>query len=221
VSSISDLFKHSNVYFSGVNLEMLQFIPVNASRVLDVGCGAGSFGKLLKQNSQVEVWGLELDKGAAAEASKVLDNVIVGDATSELKKLPDRSFDAIIFNDVLEHLYDPYSLLVVAKDKLSYKGLIVCSIPNVRFYRTLYRLLVKKDWKYEELGILDKTHIRFFTKASIQCMFAELGFDLIVVKGINRAPIRKALFISIFGLGMFQDSMYPQFACVARPTNYS
>ncbi len=204
-------------YYTHFRYEMLGYIPENSGKILDVGCGSGIFSRELKQKFNAEVWGVEMDSNAAALAEKLIDKVIVGDASLSVSKTPDSYFDCIIFNDILEHLADPYSLLEKIKNKLNKNGVIVCSIPNVRFFITLFELLVKKQWKYTDQGILDRTHLRFFTKKSIIETFESLGYEIIKIKGINGLNPWKFAIFNILSLGYLADSRYLQFACVAKP----
>ena len=114
-------------------------------------------------------------------------------------------------------MINPYDVLTNIKTKLRDGGIIVCSIPNVRHVRVLRDLLFKKQWKYEDDGILDRTHLRFFTKKSIIDMFNELNYQIIKIKGIHGTKIWKFLPVNIITLGFFSDSRYKQFACVVKP----
>ena len=93
-------------YYSEQRKEMVEFLPRNAKKVLDAGCGEGLFGKLVKETTGAEVWGIELDEKAAATAGSILDKVMQGDIKEKISELPDNHFDAVYFNDVLEHLAD-------------------------------------------------------------------------------------------------------------------
>jgi len=151
-------------YFRDRRYEMIGFIPENAKKILDVGCGEGFFGYQLKREINAKIWGIEIDRTAAESAQKKLDKVIVGDISRTIGELPDSYFDCVIFNDVLEHLIDPFTILIRIKRKLSKNGQVISSIPNIRYYDQVKKFLLKKEWKYEDSGILDKTHLRFFTK---------------------------------------------------------
>src|SRR3989344_2104623 len=158
-------------YYGLYRTEMIKFVPKTAKKILDVGCSSGLFGIQLKKTLDAEVWGIELDKKSAKIASKSLNKVLCGDVSEIIKNLPDSYFDIIVFNDVLEHLIDPYGVLLKMKKKLSPEGLIVCSLPNIRYIVALKRLILDKQWKYDDSGVLDKTHLRFFTLKSIKDMF--------------------------------------------------
>ena len=133
---------------------------------------------------------------------------------------PEKYFDCVVFNDVLEHLVDPYSVLEEIKKFLSPEGVIVASIPNIRHAPVLFDLVVKGNWDYAEYGVLDKTHLRFFTKASIKKMFSNSGYELIQMNGINRSVSIKGKIISKLLIGAISDMKYIQFACLARPKNH-
>ncbi len=206
-------------YYSSLRSEMLDFLPKNAQTFLDVGCGTGVFGsaiKKIKNNAIVD--GIELMPEAASQAKNILDQVWQGDITELLSQVPDGKYDCITFNDVLEHLTDPYELLKKIKSKLSPQGVIVSSIPNVRYFRVLRDLIFKKDWEYVDSGILDKTHFRFFTKKSILRMFDESGYEVERCEGISKTKSLRPYFYRFFTLGAFdKETMYLQFASVVKP----
>lgn len=204
-------------YYAGTRPEMIDFIPKSAKRILEVGCGEAFFGSILKKKLNAEVWGVEINENCAAKAKENIDKVIIGDIVQLLDNLPDKYFDCVIFNDVLEHLINPYIVLFKIKNKLNLNGRVVCSIPNVRYFWTLVDLIVKKQWEYAEYGILDKTHLRFFTLKSIINMFNELGYEILKLEGINSIKSWKYTLINIIFLGHLSDTKYLEFACVAKP----
>jgi len=198
--------------------EMLEFIPTKSTKLLDVGCGTGAFLNAYKKINPVsEVWGIEISPEASSIAKNNLDVVLCGDVNDMFDKLPDKKFDVIIFNDILEHLYDPFQLLKEVQRKLSTRGVVISSIPNFRFILNLKEIIIAKDWKYTKAGILDFTHIRFFTTKSIIRLFEDAGYSIARIQGIN--PI-KSLKFNIFNLvtfGFFQDTKYIQIAVVTKP----
>ncbi|MCX6778936.1 MAG: class I SAM-dependent methyltransferase, partial [Candidatus Magasanikbacteria bacterium] len=189
----------------------------DAKKILDVGCGMGLFGEQLKKKLNAEVWGMELDNKSGLVAKEKINRVLIGDVFQLINDLPNTYFDCIVFNDILEHLADPFSLLSRIKEKLSTNGVIVCSIPNVRYFINLKNLLVQKQWKYEDAGILDKTHLRFFTQKSIVDMFESLDYKIIKMEGINPINSWKFTLLNILSLRYLSDTEYLQFACVAKP----
>lgn len=176
------------IFFVKKRHEMVDLIPASASFILDVGCAVGGFGEILKSRRSCEVWGIEINEEAANIAAQKLDKVICA-AFDETLELPNGRFDCIIFNDVLEHLVDPYSALLYAKTLLNPQGKIVASIPNVRYFDNIWKLIVNRDWEYTQHGILDRTHLRFFTDKSILKTFQDSGYQVDSIEGINPLEI--------------------------------
>lgn len=212
--------KKEHNYFSADRPDMLRFIPSNALVVLEIGCGEGNFGQLLKNERSAEVWGVELDQRAASLAASKLDKVICAAFNNSLG-LPDKSFDCIVFNDVLEHLVDPWSALCYANQLLRDGGSVVASIPNVRYICHIWDLLRNKNWEYTSGGILDKTHLRFFTKLSILSTFKSLGYSVKTIEGIHpfgEGNPHQAIKFKILNWILFrqiEDMRYLQFVIVA------
>ncbi len=214
--------KDFKTYFQRERQEMLGYIPQKSHTILDVGCGAGGFGQFLKAQRPVEVWGVELNERAASVAAQKLDHIVCGAFNNSLN-LPSKSFDCIVFNDVLEHLVDPFTALIYSKELLRDEGVLVASIPNVRYFDNMWNLLVYKDWQYADCGILDRTHLRFFTRHSILTTFDALGYYVECIEGINPVEkehphqARKFRLLNRLSLNRIEDMRYLQFAVVARP----
>jgi 2-polyprenyl-3-methyl-5-hydroxy-6-metoxy-1,4-benzoquinol methylase len=215
-----------DIYVEHDRPEMLNFVPQDASKILDVGCAMGYFGRRLKADRAVEVWGVEISEHAALTATKYLDKVLCG-AFNQNLDLPKKYFDCIAFNDVLEHFSDPYSALIEAKDLLNDGGKVVASIPNVRYFDNIWKLLVDKDWQYIDQGILDRTHLRFFTKKSIVSTFESLGYTVECIQGIGALEhahphrMRKYKWLNRLLMNQISDMRYLQFAVVASPISSS
>ena len=208
-----------NGYGHNARSHIAKFIPTEARRVLDVGCNTGGFGEALKKERGIEVWGVEPNNEAARAASSVLDRVICQPFDASCP-LPDSTFDVVAFTDVLEHFIDPWAALLLAKRKLRDGGVIVASIPNFLHQENLLHLLRDRDFKYEETGIRDKTHLRFFTKMSAQRMFIECDFTIVKVEGINSewwsSNILRRLAYRIFSQQL-EETKYIQYVIVAKP----
>lgn len=215
--NLLDLEAKPQGYYSGERKDMLPYVPRGTQRLLEIGCAEAAFSSRLKQDLNLEAWGVEMNAGAAARAAAKLDRVIEGRVEEVLGQLPDGYFDCIVCNDVLEHIYDPYALLTALKGKLSNTGVIVCSIPNIRYYKTLYQLVFKKQWRYEDSGVLDKTHIRFFTLNSIRELFSELGFRIIRIEGVRPTRKVKIRILSWITFGWLADIQSCEYACVVAP----
>jgi 2-polyprenyl-3-methyl-5-hydroxy-6-metoxy-1,4-benzoquinol methylase len=204
-------------YYQADRLEMLELLPANTHRVLELGCGEGLFGKAVKNHFGAEFWAMENDPSVAAKASQVLDRVLVGDADRRIAELPDGYFDAIVCNDVLEHLAYPWVTLERLRSKLRPDGVLVASIPNIRYLPALTTVLLRKDFPLHESGIFDRTHLRFFTRKSIVRMFETAGFTMKSMKGINPYYGPTGMLLTLLSFGYFVDVFYMQYACVASP----
>ncbi|MDC8003435.1 class I SAM-dependent methyltransferase [Aureisphaera galaxeae] len=203
-------------YFDTIRQEMVRYLPSEARKIMDIGCGTGSFALHLKETFGVEAWGIEYVNEHAQEASKVLDRAFSGPCEDFLDMLPNDYFDAIFFNDVLEHMVDPYEVLQKIKPKLSPNGVIISSIPNIRSYDTFMKLALKKDWRYEKNGILDHTHLRFFTGKSIRRMYEDLGYEIMLHEGINKTKSLRPILFNMFVFFTQMDMRNLQYATVAR-----
>lgn len=164
-------------YFDHARPELLALIPQSARRVLDVGCGRGRLGESLKARQAVEVVGIECDERAVEAAKSRLDQVVTGDVEKLTHQFAPASFDVIVCGDVLEHLREPMRWLRRAREWLAPEGKLVASIPNVRHHSVL-RGLLAGNWTYEAAGLLDQTHLRFFTRRSIEDLFTQAGFQI-------------------------------------------
>ena len=157
--------------------DLFPLIPESASTILEVGCAAGMTGKELKKRPGVFVAGVENDPSAAQLAREVLDDVVEGNIEEIDLPYSENSFDCILFADVLEHLVDPLSVLKKIRKYLKPEGTVVASIPNVQFMGLIHHL-VDGNWTYQKEGILDETHLRFFTFKEMEKLFANAGFEI-------------------------------------------
>lgn len=209
-------------YFDHPRPQMRAFVPATARVILDVGCGAGAFAAGLREERraaghELEIWGLELDAAAAAAAAAVLDHVWQGGVEDLVGRLPDAHFDCICCNDVLEHLAWPDRALRDLRRVLKPEGVVVASIPNVRSFANVWDLVVRGSWSYADEGILDRTHLRFYTRASMADLFAAGGYRLLRQEGINPTGSWRFRMVNALTLGRWHDMRYLQFACVAAP----
>ncbi len=206
-------------HFGTQRTEVADFLPNFYSRVLEIGCGYGHFRKNLKK-SVTEYWGIEPYPSAAQIATGTLTKVLVGTYEQNIQYLPDKYFDLVICNDVIEHMPDHDIFFSTVKNKMSEASALIGSIPNVRYINNLVSLLVKKDWRYEEYGILDRTHLRFFTKKSIHWTMKEHGFEIERFSGINGASSKSLgplIAKQVLCLLLGTDCRYQQFAFRVRP----
>jgi len=204
-------------YYKSTRDDMVEYIPDGIQKSLEFGCGTGNFSYKLKKNTGAEVWAVEINPEAAKQASQVLDRVINKDALEALGELPDNYFDCVLFFDVLEHLVNPYELLTEIKPKLSSRGVIICSIPNIRYYRVFKSYLISGEWNYKDHGVLDKTHLRFFTKKSIEQMFRILKYDIERLEGIHPTSSRTYKLINALLFSSLGDVRYKHYSVIAKP----
>jgi 2-polyprenyl-3-methyl-5-hydroxy-6-metoxy-1,4-benzoquinol methylase len=166
-------------YYTGDRPDIRLNIPVSARRVLDVGCGAGTLGAVLKEETGAAVVGIEVFEEAADIAQTRLDAVLRLDLQRlESLPYPDGYFDAMTFGDVLEHMHDPHGLLRTLRRYLADDGTIVCSIPNLKHWSVLFQLIVRDRFTYADKGLLDRTHVHFFTLEEIGELLDATGFQV-------------------------------------------
>src|SRR5258708_3485769 len=156
-------------YYSAVRQDILVHVPLGPNRVLDVGCGEGLMARVLKREGKASwVAGVEIFPEAAADARDVVDELVVGEVETLDLPFERQSFDVILLGDVLEHLRDPWRQLERLVAFLRPGGLAIASVPNVRNWRVVFALAFKGRWDYVPLGIMDRTHLRFFTRSTFE-----------------------------------------------------
>jgi SAM-dependent methyltransferase len=155
---------------------VVDLVP-DGARVLEFGCATGYMSEVLKSRKGCKVTGIEISPEAGELAKKHCDRVIIGDA-EELDYeglLGKERFDAILFVDVLEHLKEPSSVLKRIRPFLSRRGAVLASIPNIA-HGSVRLALLAGEFRYRKLGLLDDTHLRFFTREGVQDLFEGAGF---------------------------------------------
>jgi 2-polyprenyl-3-methyl-5-hydroxy-6-metoxy-1,4-benzoquinol methylase len=194
----------------------MPFIPETAHSLLDVGCGAGEFGRCLRRlRPEMELWAVEPDPMSAQIAKDAFDQVIVSNFPNSSN--PDGRFDVVLCADVLEHMADPGKALLAAAAALTEQGIMLASIPNVRNWRKVVWPLVRHgNWSYTETGILDRTHLRFFTRRSIIDFFDTNKWVVESMQGIKSSSRRDKL-MSAMTVHRFDDFIFQQYIAVARP----
>ena len=208
---IQKRFEKSPSYFASVRSDLFSMIPSTCSKILDVGCGAGEFWK----NFKGETVGIELDTTAAALALKNMNEVHTGDIEVIQANLKQSYFDCVIFADVLEHLYDPWGTLLKYSSFMHDGGHLLISVPNIQNYRVLRSLVFKGEFGYEESGILDIDHIRFFTRKELLTLIQSTGFEVVAMKR-NFMASAKYLFLNRIFFGLFDDFLTGQYYFLAK-----
>ncbi|MCC6145363.1 MAG: glycosyltransferase, partial [Candidatus Hydrogenedentes bacterium] len=178
-------------YYQCPRPELMPHIPLHAQRVLDVGCGAGAFGLSLKKQAGVKhVSGLEIVPEAAEKARRVLDEVILGNIEEMDLPWEEGSFDCIVCADVLEHLVEPVPAIQKLARVLAPEGVLVISMPNTQFYEAV-AMLSHGQWTYMDKGIMDRTHLRFYTRSALAKLMAEAGMQVATLGPLSAAGPEK------------------------------
>lgn len=202
-------------YYGNERQGMLRYINPLSRKVLEVGCGHGRFGRSLKEAQGAHVTGIDISHEAIRVAKDNLDRAIALDLDVEPLPFEESEFDCIVCNDVLEHLLDPWSVVKRLSCLLKPGGELIASIPNIRHHKVLRPLIWPGEWRYADIGILDRTHLRFFTRRSIIELIESGGLHVRLVEGVN--PRSFPFWLKVLnGIGgnFLDDLRYVQFAVI-------
>lgn len=200
-----------NIHFNPQKLDPLnvdrqtaELIP-NNSKVLDIGCATGFLGEYLIKHKRCTVDGVDLGMDEAREAKKKLRNVYVGDIEKKetIEKITEK-YNAINASAIIEHLKDPWTALKTWKKFLKKDGYIIISTSNIAHFSTRLSL-IRGKFEYEEYGILDNTHLRFFTYESFQKLLIDCGYtiDSVQIDAVGGGYPRISKILSRFFPNMF------------------
>jgi 2-polyprenyl-3-methyl-5-hydroxy-6-metoxy-1,4-benzoquinol methylase len=164
-------------YHEDARPDIQALVDATGRRCLDVGCGAGALGAALRERGATHVAGIELDHTAAQRARDRLDVLVEGSVLEADVPFGPGEFDLIVFADVLEHLPDPDAALARCLPLLAPGGVVVVSVPNMRFWLVLGRLVVDR-WEYADHGVRDRTHLRVFTRRSLLDLLARHDLEV-------------------------------------------
>ena len=159
-------------------------IFVNEARkyptILECGCSSGFISRLITDDDGPQVVGIEIDPAAAEQARRFCSSVLSCDLNKPgwSGELMGASFDLITFGDVLEHLLDPVRTLREAKQLLKPGGRVLISLPNIAHWTVRAKLLLGR-FEYQETGLMDYTHLRFFSAITGRRMIEEAGYKII------------------------------------------
>jgi len=202
-------------YYNQEKRFFLDLVPDGPNVVLDLGCGSGRAGKvLLESHKAAEVVGVEIFELAAQEARKFYKAVHIGDI-EDLELPYSQHFDIVLCGDVLEHLKEPGSVVRRIQSWLKDGGRIVCCVPNVRYWRVWTDLVFRGNWQYTHEGIMDRTHLRFFTTRSFKKMLTDASFR-IEYEGMRIAKGPKQQAFNRLTRGVFREFLGYQMLISAR-----
>lgn len=216
MSKYTELSKNgNNTLKDSLGKKIYDYIP-QGSVVLDVGCSSGYFGALLMDDKKALVDGIELNSEDATRASKVLRDVYSFDLEGD--KWPILSakvkYDVILFGDVLEHLRHPGEVLSRFSKLLKPKGVIIVSVPNIA-HSSIRMELLQGNFEYEKLGILDDTHMKYFTFKSFYRLLNQSGYKVVDFDQSVMAQPRKTTESILASLGLIPTKKFYKF--ISRP----
>lgn len=210
-------------YYGRTRGDLLGLVPPlpPGSRVLELGCGEGALGAALRQRG-LEVHGVEIVPAAAERAREVLDRVWNVDIEQTELDYPDGHFALLLCGDVLEHLRDPWQVLRRLRRLLAADGVLLVSVPNLQYFPVVVGLL-RGRFEYRESGVLDRTHLRFFTRREARRLFEISGFTVDAMP--VRYPFRTAALrtvaraLDLLSLGMLRGFLIGQIHVLGRPSS--
>lgn len=212
-------------YYQNIRSELLGLIPSELlnGKLLEIGAGAGNTLLHAKQNGYAsEIHGVELCDLLEEQDKLQFNSFLIGNIENVDLNFAYGYFDVIICGDVLEHLFDTDSVLNKLKQYIKQDGVLIASIPNIRNWSIVKKIVLHGDFKYEESGILDKTHVRFFCKKNIVSLFERNGFEILKItddksnkKKSSWLRFRNMLF-NFFTLNTYTDFKAIQYFIVAK-----
>ncbi len=210
---INKLYKDKTAeYCSSTRYEIDKLLPTFSKNVLDIGCRDGRTLKWLKLKQKCEkIYGIEISKYHSEKAKEFLDDIENINVEENWNYFPGKKFELILVLDTLEHLIDPWDFLKNIKSKLADDGFIIISVPNIRHYSILKNLFLFGNWEYDDSGILDNTHLRFFTKKSLNKLFTKEGLRVVEFTKYPLDFQGKARILNKLSLGLFSDFLTYQY----------
>jgi 2-polyprenyl-3-methyl-5-hydroxy-6-metoxy-1,4-benzoquinol methylase len=201
-------------YYNFEKTRVVAAIPEGAHRILDIGCSNGRAGsKLLEMGKASEMVGVEIFEAAAKKAEKYY-NMVYRDDIEELKLPYDSYFDYVICGDILEHLRDPWTMLGKIHNLLKPDGSLIVTLPNIRYWKIISHLIFLGKWDYTADGILDSTHLRFFTRNSFIRTLIQANYQIVFsemwVNGRKKNMFNCATF------GLLKEYLGSQFMVIAK-----
>jgi 2-polyprenyl-3-methyl-5-hydroxy-6-metoxy-1,4-benzoquinol methylase len=207
-------------YFSYARRDLLELVPADPpGRVLEIGAGAGATLVALKRSGKArEVVGVELvPLPSGTQESGEIDRFVIADVEQQSLDFLPESFDVIICGDVLEHLRDPWEALAYLTRFLKPGGRFVISLPNIRYWRALGRIILG-DFRYAPSGVLDRTHLRFFCRKNMLELIRSTHLDVRHVEPSfkRQRELRTDKVINALTLGVVEHFLAQQYLIVAE-----
>lgn len=199
-------------YYAHTRPQLLRFVPVDARDILEIGCGEGYFGATVKERLPgARYRGIEPNPAAAAKAGARLDSAFTGTFGDYAASHSLAGVDLLVCNDVLEHMADPGE--VFRRLEREAPGCrVLFSVPNVRYVEVIHGLLLKGDWRYVDEGVLDRTHLRFFTRRSFDRFAGEHGLVPVDSAMVGPCKSKAFRFLSFLAMGLLDEFKHMQYA---------
>ncbi|NBT55035.1 MAG: class I SAM-dependent methyltransferase [Betaproteobacteria bacterium] len=208
----------SSAYFAHARKEIAPLLPPRCGRVLEVGCGSGATLAWLRASGRAEYSvGVEISSAAAESARSLVDEIYCLDFEKSGSSFAQPKFDVILCLDVLEHMVDPWRVVdQLVTDQLAPGGTLVMSLPNVRHYSVVLPLLLQGRWDYETAGLLDRTHLRFFTRRTALAMVSHplLKGPRCLSAGFDWPSLKAS--VNFVTAGLFRDLLTYQYLLSAH-----
>ena len=213
VDVVSNLYlDKEDDYFSQVRSEIEDLLPNYSKETLDIGCGDGATLEWIKASKRCEkTYGIEISESSYLKAKKILDETLNINIEKEKNFFMKKKFDLILVLDVIEHLIDPWKFLNLIKSRLNEGGSIIISVPNIRHYSILKDLIFFGNWEYSQSGILDRTHLRFFTKKTLKKIFEKEKLNIEMLKKYPIDYSGKAKILNKISFNLFSDFLTQQY----------
>ena len=204
INTIRQLYLNKDIQYFSLEREIFKSEIIGSNlNILDVGCGSGALGAYLISNQNCKVHGFEINSNIIHLAKKNLTSVIDGNIETDPIPFEFNSFDYIVLGDVLEHLINPIQTLEKLMKYLNKNGVLLVTTPNVKHWSVSYNLIFKDNWEYRDWGILDYTHMRFFTKKSLTNILNKHNISNFSIKRIIQYP-SKSHTINKFSFSLFE-----------------
>lgn len=200
-------------YYANARKEIADFLPARLENVFEVGCSEGNTLLWLKEEKGAKFCkGLEILPDAAERARDKGLEVILGDIETARILLPENN-DLVLCLDVLEHLRDPWHILPLITKQIRTGGSLIVSLPNISHVSILTGLIFRNDWNYQEAGILDQTHLRFFTRRTASQLITGAGMRIISIKPKFARKTHRNF--NLLTLGVFERFLAYQYIILA------
>ena len=199
-------------YFDGARHDFIARLPDNPDgRILEIGCGSGLTGALAFGENKCSMYvGVELMADAADDARRRLTDVIVGNIEEMDLPYPDAHFDGLILSEVLEHLIDPWAVMAKVRQQLKPGAIVLASSPNVSHWRVIGHLLGGR-FDLEDQGVMDRTHLRWFTPKTYAGLFEASGYAVDDVWPLVPLTFRQKIYAALAG---GRDHLFMRQICI-------